>query len=71
MESRKHSFSSTEGWEKVVRHAPWVAGQSTNLTPGGEKAISRRRHSKKYRARGKHVVRPRIRKQQRPDTKQK
>lgn len=55
-------FSSVESWDKVVRDAPWVGGQSSGLNPGSAKAIGRRKNSPKFKARGKKVVRPRIQK---------
>lgn len=51
---------STLTWDKVVRDAPWVSRQSMNLHPGDPSAISRYRSSKKFVARTKKVIRPRI-----------
>lgn len=50
-------------WDRLARHAPWVAGQSNQLNPGDPRAISRLRHQPKYKARTKKVIRPRVRKQ--------
>jgi len=47
-------------WGKVAGAAPWVGGQSSELNPGSSGAITRRRNSPKYKARGKKVIRPRI-----------
>ena len=47
-------------WGKVAGAAPWVGGQSSGLNPGSSSAITRRRNSAKYKARGKKVIRPRI-----------
>lgn len=58
---------STLKWDRLVRHAPWVAGQSNQLTPGSQKAVSRLRHSPKYKARTKKVIRPRVRKVNQPE----
>jgi hypothetical protein len=58
---------SAETWEKKSSGS-WTAGQSTGLNPGDPKAVSRLRHSGKYKARKKHVIRPRIVKQHKPDT---
>ena len=60
---KSRQFTSVESWDKLTRHAPWVSGQSMGINPGDPKAVSRLRHSKKYRARGKHVIRPRVNKQ--------
>lgn len=51
---------STLAWDKVVRDAPWVSRQSMNLHPGDPSAVSKYRHSKKFVARNKKVIRPRI-----------
>lgn len=53
-------------WEKKASGS-WTSGQSMGLNPGGEKAISRLRHSKKFVARSKKVIRPRTRKVIRTD----
>jgi hypothetical protein len=53
---------SGDNWGKVVRDAPWVAGQSSGLNPGSTGAIGRRKNSTKFKARGKKVIRPRIQK---------
>jgi hypothetical protein len=64
---KSRQFKSVESWEKVVRDAPWVGGQASHLNPGSSAAVSRRRNSGRYRARGKKVIRPRIRKHRSPD----
>ncbi len=60
--------SMSSGWSKQARRAPWVAGQSMNIHPGNPEAISRYRHSKKFVARTKKVIRPRVRKYRKPET---
>lgn len=60
---------STMRWDKVVRDAPWVSRQSMNLHPGDPSAISRYRASKKFTARTKKVIRPRITKTVKKNTK--
>ena len=60
---------STLTWNKVVRDAPWVSRQSMNLHPGDPSAISRYRNSKKFVARTKKVIRPRITKTVKKSTK--
>lgn len=56
----------TMEWSKQARRAPWVAGQSMSIHPGNPEAISRYRHSKKFVARTKKVIRPRVRKYRSP-----
>jgi hypothetical protein len=58
----KKEFHSSDNWKKVVRDAPWVGGQSSDLNPGSTGAIGRRKNSSKFKARGKKVIRPRIQK---------
>jgi len=65
---KTRQFVSVESWDKLARHAPWVSGQSMGISPGDPKAVSRLRHSSKYRARGKKVIRPRVQKQVRRHT---
>lgn len=60
---------ATMRWDKVVRDAPWVSRQSMNLHPGDPSAISRYRSSKKFTARTKKVIRPRITKTVKKNTK--
>lgn len=60
------STMDTMEWSKQARRAPWVAGQSMNIHPGNPEAISRYRHSKKFVARTKKVIRPRVRKYRSP-----
>jgi len=55
-------FTSVQSWNKLARAAPWVSGQSMGISPGDPRAISRLRHSKKFKARKKKVIRPRIQK---------
>ncbi len=38
----------------------WASGQSYSLSPGSEAGVARRRNTKKYVARTKKVIRPRI-----------
>ena len=49
-------------WGKVAGSAPWVSGQASGLNPGSQAAFGRRKNSKRYKARTKKVIRPRIRK---------
>lgn len=58
-QTKVNSFS-TLSWDRVVRDAPWVSRQSMNLNPGSPGAISKYRNSKKFVARTKKVIRPRI-----------
>jgi hypothetical protein len=69
MESRKKAFTSVENWEKKSS-GTWVGGQSSALTPGS-RAASTRRRQKTSHARGKKVIRPRVRKYRNPDSKEK
>ena len=48
-------------WEKKSSGG-WVSGQSMTINPGDPRAVSRLRHSKKFKARGKKVIRPRVHK---------
>lgn len=52
--------SMSSGWSKQARRAPWVAKQSMAINPGSPAAISKYRHSEKFVARSKKVIRPRI-----------
>lgn len=61
---------SVASWEKKSS-GHWTSGQSSGLNPGDPKAISKYRHSEKFKARKKKVIRPRIQKQRHPDTGQK
>lgn len=63
----KKRVHSADNWERKSSGS-WTAGQATGLNPGDPRAVSRLRHSKKYKARKKHVIRPRIVKQHKPDT---
>ncbi len=60
------STMDTLEWSKQARRAPWVAGQSMGIHPGNPEAISRYRHQKKFKARTKRVIRPRVRKYRTP-----
>jgi len=53
-------------WEKRSA-GKWVSGQAYGLTPGDESSAARRRNTKKYVARTKHVIRPRVRKRPKAD----
>jgi hypothetical protein len=64
-------FKSVESWEKMARHAKWVGGQASKLNPGSSAAESKRRQGKKFKARGKKVIRPRIPKYHNPDNREK
>jgi len=66
----KKEMHSVESWEKKSS-GHWTSGQASSLNPGDPKAISKYRHSPKFKARKKHVIRPRIQKQRHPDTGQK
>ncbi len=63
---KRRSFKSVESWDRRSS-GKWQAGQSSTLNPGSTTATARRRNSPKYVARTKKVIRPRVRKQQRPD----
>jgi len=63
---KRRSFSSVESWDRKSA-GKWQAGQSSTLNPGSEQATARRRNTTKYVSRTKKVIRPRVRKQQRPD----
>lgn len=71
MMEKSKQFKSVESWEKMARHAKWVSGQSSNLNPGSSSAVSRRKQGKKFKARGKKVIRPRIPKYHNPDKREK
>ncbi len=58
-QTKVNSFSTLK-WDRVVRDAPWVSRSSMNLNPGSPGAISKYRNSKKFVARTKKVIRPRI-----------
>lgn len=60
---RRSSFKSVESWDRKSA-GKWATKQSTSLNPGSEQAVARRRNTKKYVARTKKVIRPRVRKQQ-------
>lgn len=55
------------GWEKRSS-GKWTSGQAYTLAPGSEQGVARRRNTKKYVARTKHVIRPRIRKRPKADS---
>ena len=63
-------INSVASWERKSAGG-WVAGQASTLNPGSAEAEARRRQGKKFKARKKHVIRPRIQKQRHPDTGQK
>ena len=63
---KRRSFTSVKTWDRKSA-GKWQAGQSSTLNPGSEQATARRRNTTKYVARTKKVIRPRVRKQQRPD----
>lgn len=69
-QAAKRQWSSVESWDKKSS-GRWTAGQASGLNPGDPRAISKYRHSQKFKARKKHVIRPRIQKQRHPDTKAK
>lgn len=54
------SSFATLTWDKQARRAPWVSRQSMGIHPGDPAAISKYRHSERYVARTKKVIRPRI-----------
>ena len=58
-------FTSVDSWEKRSS-GHWTAGQSSALNPGARQASTRRRQKTSH-ARGKRVIRPRVRKQHNPD----
>jgi hypothetical protein len=53
-------------WEKRSS-GKWTSGQAYTLAPGSEQGVARRRNTKKYVARTKHVIRPRITKRPKAD----
>ena len=59
--SYAHDQQDMLTWEKKSSGA-WVSGQSMGINPGDPRAITRLRHSKKFVARGKKVIRPRTKK---------
>ena len=60
--SATKSFKSVESWERKSS-GNWAAGQSRTLSPGSSGAVTKRNSSRKYKALGKKVIRPRVRKQ--------
>ena len=56
------SFKSVESWEKKSS-GNWTSGQSRTLSPGSAAAVTKRNSGRKYKALGKKVIRPRVRKQ--------
>jgi hypothetical protein len=64
----KAGFKSAESWSKKSS-GKWKGGQARTLSPGSTGAITKRLSSNKYKALGKKVIRPRIRKQFRPKEK--
>lgn len=57
----EHQKQDMLTWEKKSSGG-WVSGQSMGINPGDPRAITRLRHSKKFKARGKKVIRPRTKK---------
>ena len=57
---------ATPEWDRRSS-GKWTSGQSYSLAPGAENAVARRRNTKKYVARTKHVIRPRVRKRPKAD----
>ena len=57
---------ATPEWDKRSS-GKWTSGQAYTLAPGSEQGIARRRNTKKYVARTKHVIRPRVRKRPKAD----
>ena len=66
--SSTKGFKSVESWERKSS-GKWSAGQSRELAPGSSGAVTKRNSSRKYKALGKKVIRPRVRKQHRPKEK--
>lgn len=64
----KVSFKSVESWERKSAGG-WVGGQSKHVSPGSTGAVTKRQSSRKYKALGAKVIRPRINKQNRPKEK--
>jgi hypothetical protein len=60
-------FASVESWEKRSSGG-WTGGQASSLNPGSRQASTKRRQKTSH-ARGKKVIRPRVRKQHNPDKK--
>ena len=63
---KRRTFSSVASWDRKSA-GKWQTKQSNTLNPGSTQATSRRRNTPKSVARTKRVIRPRVRKQQRPD----
>ena len=57
---------ATPEWDKRSS-GKWTSGQAYTLAPGSEQGIARRRNTKKYVARTKRVIRPRVRKRPKAD----
>ena len=64
---RSKQFSSVESWDKRST-GTWTGGVASSLEPGSRMASTKRRQKTSH-ARGKKVIRPRVRKQHNPDKK--
>jgi len=58
-------FTSVDSWEKKSS-GKWSGGVSSSLEPGSRMASTKRRQKTSH-ARGKKVIRPRVKKQHNPD----
>jgi hypothetical protein len=58
-------FTSVESWEKRSSGG-WTSGQASSLNPGSRQASTKRRQKTSH-ARGKKVIRPRVKKYHNPD----
>jgi len=64
---KSKQFKSVETWERKST-GTWTGGVSSSLEPGSKMASTKRRQKTSH-ARGKHVIRPRVRKYHNPDKK--
>jgi hypothetical protein len=64
---KSKQFTSVDSWEKRST-GTWTGGVSSSLEPGSKKAATKRRQKTSH-ARGKKVIRPRVRKYHNPDKK--
>ena len=64
---KSKQFTSVDSWERRST-GTWTGGVSSSLEPGSKMASTKRRQKTSH-ARGKHVIRPRVRKYHNPDKK--
>ena len=65
---KSKQFTSVDSWERKST-GTWTGGVSSSLEPGSKMASTKRRQKTSH-ARGKKVIRPRVRKYHNPDKKQ-